>query len=52
VYGLINALAAWWWEHQHTAPATLADVAFEMTWNGLGAMTGLGRPSCTERGDG
>jgi AcrR family transcriptional regulator len=51
VYGLINALAAWWWEHQHTAPATLADVAFEMTWTGLAAMTGLGRPSRTDRPD-
>jgi hypothetical protein len=44
VYGLINALAAWWWEHQHIAPSTLAEVAFEMTWNGLAAMTGLAGP--------
>jgi AcrR family transcriptional regulator len=48
VYGLINSLAAWWWEHQHTAPATLAEVAFEMTWNGLATMTGLARRSVRE----
>lgn len=48
VYGLINALAAWWWEHQHTAPSTLAEIAFEMTWNGLAAMTGLAGPSASD----
>jgi AcrR family transcriptional regulator len=44
VYGLINSLAAWWWEHRDASPATLAEVGFEMTWNGLAAMTGLARP--------
>jgi AcrR family transcriptional regulator len=52
VYGLINALAAWGWEHQDVAPSTLAEVAFEITWNGLAAMTGLDCPSDTEPSDG
>ena len=42
IYGLLNGVAAWWWEHQDVPPRVLAQIAHDVVWHGLGAMTGLG----------
>jgi AcrR family transcriptional regulator len=41
IYGAVNALAAWWWEHQDVEASTLATIAYEVLWDGLRALSGV-----------
>lgn len=42
IYGVLNGLATWWWDNPAIEPSALAELAYDLTWNGLGAMTSPG----------
>lgn len=42
IYAVVNALAAWWWEHPETPRDEIATFAYDVLWRGLGDVTGAG----------
>jgi len=41
IYAVVNALAAWWWEHRDVPREELVKVAYHLLWRGLGAIGSL-----------
>jgi AcrR family transcriptional regulator len=39
----LNGLAVWWWDHPDVPAETLAAVAMDLLWTGLGNLGGAGR---------
>ena len=41
IYAVINALAAWWWEHREVPREQLVNLAYDLLWTGLATIIGL-----------
>jgi hypothetical protein len=41
IYAVINALAAWWWEHREVPREQLVNLAHDLLWTGLATIIGL-----------
>jgi AcrR family transcriptional regulator len=41
IYAVVNALAAWWWEHREVPREQLVNLAYDLLWTGLATISGL-----------